>query len=131
MFCMEVDIDLGYVGYVGQGRRERSNAENRVFLHGFYLALRSKVRVNVNGQVHGLRQKVKVWCRVEGSILGARLCQVQQRAIRVITSLRSINRLLITYHMGKKGTKKGTKMVPLGYCSYKWYHFFKRAFFFS
>ncbi len=60
-----------------------------VFLHHCYLALRSgsrsKVGVKVTGQGHRSRSKDKVQLFI--LLVGARLCQVQQRAIGVITSL--------------------------------------------
>ena len=37
IFCMEVDLNLGWDGYVGQGRRSRSYAKKCV-LHHCYLA---------------------------------------------------------------------------------------------
>ncbi len=58
-----------------------------MFLHGCYLALgsRSKVEVKVKGwgqgQIFG----------VQRSIIGAQLCRVQQKEIRVITSLRCLS----------------------------------------
>ncbi len=91
------------------GKRSRSNAQNRVLTslsHALYLALRSrsKVGVKVKGQGQGRGQgqrsrsrslvKAKGQGRISGtqrSILGARLCRVQQRAIRVITSLRCLS----------------------------------------
>ncbi len=62
-----------------------------VFLHGFYLALRS--RSGSRSKV-GSKVKVKGWGQgqisgAQRSIIGARLCRVQQRAIRVITSLKA------------------------------------------
>ena len=88
IFVIGVDLDLGKVGIVGQGRRSRSNAKKIVFWQHCDLALssRSKVRVKVKGRVKIIGQG-----QISGtqqSILGARLCRVQQRAIRVITRIR-------------------------------------------
>ena len=50
---MEVELDLGWVGYVGQGRR--SKAKNRVFT---WLLPCVKVKVKGQGQGHGSRSNV-------------------------------------------------------------------------
>ncbi len=90
---MEVDLDLGYAGIVGQGRRSRSNA-NIVFDITVTLLLGQ-------GQRSGSRLfvKVKGQGKISGaqrSILGAQLCRVQQRAIRVITGLRCLSVCLLS-----------------------------------
>ncbi len=58
IFGMRVDLDLGYSGIVGQGRR-------------------SKVKVKVCFKVMGQGQI----SGVQGLILGAQLCRVQKRVI--------------------------------------------------
>ncbi len=91
------DLDFWYVGrpwpWLGWvvGRRSRSSAKNRV-LHHCYIALgsrsvsRSKVRVKDmgQGQISGAQR----------SILGARLCRMQQRATTTITSLRWLSKMI-------------------------------------
>ncbi len=67
IFCMEVELDLGYVGYVGQGQMPKV-----VFSHGFYLVLRSgsRVKSKVTGQCQ--RSWSNFWCTavdIRGSAL--------------------------------------------------------------
>ncbi len=60
-----------------------------MFLHGCYLALRSRSKVGIK-----VKGRVKVKGQISGaqrSIIGARLCRVQQRAMRVITNLRCLS----------------------------------------
>ena len=81
------DLEMWYVGRPWPWlawdcmSRSRSNAKNHV-LHHCHIALRSRSKVEVKvmgqGRIFGTQR----------SILGARLCQVQQRAT-TITSLRS------------------------------------------
>ena len=75
IFCMEVDLDLGQDGYVGQGRRSRSYAKTAFYItvtllwgQGQRSGSRSRVKVMGQGQLSGTQR----------SILGARLCRVQQ-----------------------------------------------------
>ena len=56
IFCMEVNLDLGYFVYVGQGPRSRSNAKNCVFT---WLLLCFKVKVK--GWGHGSRSRLNFW----------------------------------------------------------------------
>ncbi len=74
------------------GQRSWSNDKKRV-LTSLLPCFTVKVIVLGQGQRSGLRSFVKVKGQGETSdtqqsILGARICRVQQRAIRVITSLR-------------------------------------------
>ncbi len=73
---------FGYLFFSVQTHTDRSNAKN-VFWHHCYLALRSMSKVGVMVPGQGPSQISSA----QQSILGARHCQVQQRAVRVITSL--------------------------------------------
>ncbi len=77
-----------YLKVVGQ--MSRSNAKNRI-LHHCYLASRSMSKVGVKVKVIGQGQRQGQFSGVRQSILGARLCRVQLRAIRAITRLRCLS----------------------------------------
>ncbi len=77
---MGVDLDLGWLGNIGQGRRSKVKAKcpkscfdltvTLLYGQGQRSESRSQVKVKGQGRISG----------VQWSILGARLCQVQQGA---------------------------------------------------
>ena len=77
-FAWRSTLTLARVSMLVKVVGQRSNAKNNIFA---WLLPCFEVKVKGQGQMSG----------VQRSILGARLCQVQQRAIRVITSLRSLS----------------------------------------
>ncbi len=85
IFGIVVDLDLGKVGIEGQGRRSKVKFKSqKSFLHQCYIAVRSRSKVGVKVKGRGQDQI----SAVQRSILGARLCRVQQGATTTVNSLR-------------------------------------------
>ena len=116
IFGMGVDLDLGWVGIVGQGRRwkVKVKCQNCVLISllpcfmfkvkGQGQGQRSWVKVKGQGQVQGSGQGQRSWARswikvvgqgqissAQRSILGTQLCWVQQKAKKVIISPRCLS----------------------------------------